>query len=72
MKLICNQTSQKVLQFKSIPTKGQLISKGLFVILNSPKKGTKKIRFYYYDTSGQLVFVRFLGEIETTKKTFRN
>ena len=53
--------------------KGQLISKGLFGILNSPKKRTKKFDFtYYYDTSGQLVFVRFLGEIEGTKKTFRN
>ena len=47
-------------------TKGQLISKGLFGILNSPKKRTKK-----YDTSGRLVFVRFLGKIEDTKKTFR-
>ena len=44
-------------------TKGQLISK----FQNSPKKRTKK-----YDTSGRLVFVRFLGEIEDTKKTFRN
>ena len=27
---------------------------------------------YYYETSGRLVFVRFLEEIEDTKKTFRN
>ena len=27
---------------------------------------------YYYDTSGRLVFVRFLEEIEDTKKTFQN
>ena len=26
----------------------------------------------YYETSGRLVFVRFLEEIEDTKKTFRN
>ena len=52
--------------------KGQLISKGLFSILNSLKKWTKKIRLYYYDTSGRLVFVHFLGEIEDKKKTFRN
>ena len=52
--------------------KGQLISKGLFGTLNSPKKQTKKNQLYYYDTSGRLVFVRFLGEIEDTKKTFRN
>ena len=29
--------------------KGQLISKGLFDILNSPIKWTKKIQPYYYD-----------------------
>ena len=52
--------------------KGQSISKGLFGILNSPQKNKKKIRLYYYDTSGRLVFVSFLGEIEDTKKTFRN
>ena len=52
--------------------KGQLISKGLFGILNSSKKTNKKIRLCYYDTSGRLVFIRFLGEIEDTKKIFRN
>ena len=52
--------------------KGRLISKGLFGILNSPKKMNGKIRLYYYDTSGRLVFVRFLGEIQDTKKTFLN
>ena len=44
-------------------------------MLNSPKKLTKKNRlyyYYYYDTLGRLVFVRFLGEMEDTKKTFRN
>jgi hypothetical protein len=50
-------------------TKGQLNSKGLFGILNSSKKRTKKIN---YDTSGRIVFVRFLEEFEGTKKTFRN
>ena len=52
--------------------KGQLISKGIFSILNSLKKWTKKIRLYYYDPSGRLVFVHFLGEIGDKKKTFRN
>jgi hypothetical protein len=37
-----------------------------------PKKTNKKIRLNYYDTSGRLVFVRFLEELEDTKKTFRN
>ena len=53
-------------------SKGQLISKGLVGILNSPKKRTKKFNLQYYDTSGRLVFVRFFGRIEDTKKAFRN
>ena len=32
----------------------------------------ERILLYYYETSGQLVFVRFSEEIEDTKKTFRN
>ena len=32
----------------------------------------KPIRLYYFNTSGQLVFVCILEEIEETKKTFRN
>ena len=52
--------------------KGQLISKGLFGILNSSKKTNEKIRPNYYDISGQIVFVRFFGRIEKPQKTFRN
>ena len=44
--------------------KGQLISKGLFGILDSSKKAT------YYDTSGRLVFVRFLEESRIPKSPF--
>ena len=33
-----------------------------------PQKINKRILLYYYETSGQLVFVRFLKEIEDTKK----
>ena len=52
--------------------KGQLISKCLFGIFNSPKKRTKKFDFNtYYGTSSQIVFVHF-GRIEDTKKTFQN
>ena len=36
------------------------------------QKTNKQILLYYYETSGCLVFVRFLEEIEGTKKTFRN
>ena len=34
------------------------------------QKSNKQILLYYYESSGQLVFVRFLEEIEDTKKTF--
>ena len=51
-------------------TKGQLISKGLVGILNSSKKRTKKFDLQYYDTSGRLVFVRFLEELKTPKSPF--
>ena len=47
--------------------KGQLISKGLFGILNSSKKRTKK-----FDLTIPQVYVGFLKEFEGTKKTFRN
>ena len=50
--------------------KGQLISKGLFGIFNSPKKWTKIICLYYYGSSSQIVFVCFLGELKTTKRHF--
>ena len=36
------------------------------------QKTNKRILLYYYETSGQLVFIRFLEEIEDTKKTFQN
>ena len=37
-----------------------------------PPEKNKQIRLYYYDTSGRLVFVRFLEEINDTKKPFQN
>ena len=36
------------------------------------QKTNKQILLYYYETSGRLVFVRFLEEIEDTIKKFRN
>ena len=48
--------------------KGQLISKANCKAANSSKKRTNEFDF----TTMQLVFVRFLEEIEDTKKTFRN
>jgi hypothetical protein len=48
--------------------KGQIISKGLLVSSNSPKKRTNKFVF----TTTMNSFVRFLGEFEDTKKFFRN
>ena len=46
---------------------GQLISKAKFQVVNSSKKRTNKFNF----TTMRRVFVRFLEEIEDTKKTFR-
>ena len=54
-------------------TKGQLISKRPFGIFNSPKKRTKKFDFIAtMIPQVDLVLFVFLGEIEDTKKTFRN
>ena len=41
-------------------TKGQLISKCLCCIFNSPKKQTKKIN--YYGTSSRIIFVYYFWE----------
>ena len=49
--------------------KGQKKSKWFFQDDVSSKKTNERILLYYYE---QLVFVRFLEEIEDTKKTFRN
>ena len=48
--------------------KGQLISKANCQAVNSSKKQTNEFVF----TSMRRIFVRFLEEIEDTKKTFRN
>ena len=57
--------------------KGQLISKWFLGSSISPKKQTSKFNFtneqiqlYYYDTSGRLVFVRFLEKSTTPNNHF--
>ena len=50
--------------------KGQLISKCLFGIFNSPNKQTKKFDLTTMDTSSRIVFVLFLGELKTPKRHF--
>ena len=52
--------------------KGQLISKYLFGIFNSPKKRMKKFNFTTMIPQVDLFSFVFLEEIEDTKKTFRN
>ena len=52
--------------------KGQLISKCLFSVLNSPKKRTKTIRLELPYYNKVKFFHSFFGTIEDTKKTFRN
>ena len=49
-------------------SKGQLISKANYQAVNSSKKRTNEFVF----TNMRRVFVRFLEEIEDTKKTFKN
>ena len=72
-RLICIERIDKLIEINfSVITKVQLILKGLVGILNSSKKRTIRFDLQYYDTSGQLVFVRFLEEAEDTKKIFRN
>ena len=54
---------------KNYVLKGQLISKCLFVIFNSPKKRIKKFDFTTnYGISSQIVFIRLLGELKTPKR----
>ena len=48
--------------------KGSINFKRTFWYPQFFQKMNEKIQLYYYDTSGRLVFVRFLGEIEDTKK----
>ena len=57
-----------VSQHRLLCTKGQIISKGLLVSSNSPKKQTNEFVF----TTTTNSFVRFLGKFEDTKKSFRN
>ena len=56
----------------SLADKGKLISKWSYGVIDFLQKTNEQIRLYYYDTSGRLVFVRFLEEIDDPKKTFRN
>ena len=51
--------------------KGQLISKRLWYP-EFFQKMNEKIRLNYYNTSGRIVFARFLKELTSPKKTFWN
>ena len=59
------QQEGRIIFLKTIKvhTKGQLISKGLFGILNYSKKTNEQIQLNYYDTSGQLCFRSIFGII---------
>ena len=56
--------------YRDLPVKGQLISKWFFGVIDFLQKTNERIRLYYYDTSGRLVFVRFLEEIDDPKNHF--
>ena len=49
-------------------TKGQLISKRFFGVINFLQKTNEWIQLYYYDTLGRLVFVRFFGRNQRHQK----
>ena len=52
-------------------SKGQLISKRVFGVVNSSKKPEKNCpNSIWYDSSGQIVFVRFLKELRVPKSPF--
>ena len=42
----------------------------VFGVIDFLQKMNKQIRLYYYGTSGRLVFIRFLEEIDDPKKPF--
>ena len=50
--------------------KGQLISKCIFVVFNSPKKRIKKFDFTTMVPQVEIFFVHFLGELKTQKRHF--
>ena len=56
------------MQLLSADAKGQLILKANYQAVNSSKKRTNEFVF----TTMRRVFVRFLEEIEDSKKAFRN
>ena len=46
--------------------------KQFFGVIKFLQETNEKIRLYYYDTSGRLVFVRFLEEIDDPQKPLQN
>ena len=58
-----------LVQKKTAGTKGQLVSKCLFVVFNSPKKQTKKIALRYHGSKLNF-FVCLLGELKIPKRHF--
>ena len=51
------------------PFKGQIISKCLFGIVISTKKQKENLTLLH-DTASRIIFVRFLGEVKTSKRHF--
>ena len=51
-------------------TKGHLISKWFFGVIDFLQETNEQIRLYYYETSDRFVLVRFLEEIDNPKKHF--
>ena len=62
------KTNRPEVSYSQEETKSQLISKANWQVVNSSKKRTNEFIFI----TMRCVFIRFLEEIEDTKKTFRN
>ena len=53
--------SIQVIGVHALVTKGQLISKGYFIVFNSPKNELENVNFCPIQPTGAETFVRFLG-----------
>ena len=69
--LLNDYQRQKIVKYQQIFKK---LDKVETIFSSRPflQKTNERILLYYYETLGRLVFVRFLEEIEDTKKTFQN
>ena len=59
-----------IFRFSCMYSKGSLILKWFFWVINFLQKTNKRIQLYNYDTSSRLVFVVFWKKLKTPKRHF--